>query len=210
MIRAGKSLTSTGEKAAMVDLGEAINAMFRAFRVRGDAVAAMNAYLTELADLDVDKTIRALGRFSRQVVPGHNNAFEPNPVQVRAEVRRMAEMFGSPDRPQRVALPAPKERPRTDEERAKADAILRAAGFGPKNAHAKPGEESEEERKRRAEQLRRDAVAREENRARIAQEWADRGEEPVYADDARTMMISPALATLLGIQKLTDDLGFGT
>lgn len=210
MIRAGKSLTSTGEKAAMVDLGEAINAMLKAFRVRGDAVALMNLYMGELADLDVDETIRALGRFSRQVVPGHNNAFEPNPVQVRAEVRRMAEMFASPDRPERVALPAPKVEPRTEEDRAKADAILRAAGFGPKDAGGKrkPGEETEAERKRRAEQMRKDADARAANRARIAQEWADRGEEPVYADEARTMMISPALATLLGIQNLAAGLGF--
>lgn len=197
MIRAGKSLTFTGEKAALVDLGDAINAMFRAFRVRGDAVAALNAYIAELRDLDVDDVIKALGRFSRQVVPGHNNAFEPNPVQVRAEVRRMAEMFATPDRPERVALAAPVAQPRTDAEREKADAILRAAGYGPKNRQAKPGEESEEERKRRAEQMRRDEVARAANRARIAQEWADRGEEPVYADDARTMIVSPTLAAML-------------
>lgn len=197
MIRDGKLLTATGERAAQVDLGEAVNAMLRAFKVRGDAVANMRVYVEQLIDLDVDDVVKALGRFSRNVVPGHDNRFEPNPVQVREEIRRVNEMFRSADRPARLeALPAPKITPRTDEDREKADAILRAAGFGPKNAHAKPGEESEEERKRRAEQMRRDELARAANRARIEQEWADRGEEPVYADDARTMIVSPAIAAM--------------
>lgn len=201
MIRAGKLLTSTGDKAAMVDLGEALNGMFRAFRVRGDAVAAMNAYLTDLADLDVDDVIKAVGRFSRQVVPAHDYRFEPSPVQIRAEIRRVNEMFRSPDRPpQREALPAPEIRPRTEAEKERADAILKAAGYGPKGDRSAAEPESDEERKRRAAQMERDAKARAENHARIAQEWADLGEEPMYADDARTMIASPALAAILRAQ----------
>lgn len=199
MIRDGKLLTATGERAAQVDLGEAVNAMLRAFKVRGDAVANMRVYVEQLADLDVEDVIKALGRFSRNVVPGHDNRFEPNPVQVREEIRRVNEMFRPADRPERApALPAPKVEPRTDAMREKADAILRAAGFGPKDAAGKrkPGEETQAEREARAEQMRRDTAARAANRARIEQEWADRGEEPVYADDARMMVVSPAIAAM--------------
>ncbi|MCC7347523.1 MAG: hypothetical protein IT538_09010 [Variibacter sp.] len=182
----------------MARLTAAVSGMLTQFRAAA-SVDAVQAYLVGLADIDPDLIERTVSRYCRGVVPGHDNRFAPNVPQLRAETERFENQFAS-GRPERVALPAPKVEPRTDAEREKADAILRAAGFGPKNAHAKPGEESEEERKRRAEQMRRDEVARAANRARIAQEWADRGEEPVYADDARTMIVSPTLAAMLRAQ----------
>src|SRR5690606_36203635 len=106
----------------------------------------------------------------------------------------------SAGRSERKALPAPEVRPRTEAEKERADAILRAAGYGPKADRNAAEPESDEERKRRAAQMERDARARAENRARIEQEWADRGEEPVYADDARTMIVSPTLAAMLRAQ----------
>lgn len=131
MIRSGKLLTSTGEQAAKLDLGDAVNRMLRAFRVRGDAVATMRDYVAELftPDLDVDDAIKALDRFSRLLVPGHDNRFEPNPVQIREEVRRVNEMFTSP-RPKLEALAPPPPKVRTEEEKAFADqavADLRAS-----------------------------------------------------------------------------------
>lgn len=124
MIRSGKLLSGTGEATARIDLAEAVNGMLKAFRVRGDAVAAVSLYVGQLSDLDVDDVVRALGRFSRNVVPGHDNRFEPNPVQVREEIRRVNEMFRPADRPARVVLPAPKIEPRTAEQKAKVDELV--------------------------------------------------------------------------------------
>jgi hypothetical protein len=206
-------LTSTGEKAAAIDLASAVTRMLKAFRVRGDAAVVTEEYLGVLwsPGIDVDDAIKAMDRFSRNVVPGHNNNFEPKPVQVIEEIDRVNNMFVTPGRPEaRIALAAPVAAPRTDAEREKADEILRAAGFGPKGAKGAPmGEESDAERQRRIEQMNRDAEAREANRRRIAQEWADRGEEPMYADDARTMLISPALADILRAQRDMEAAGFG-
>jgi hypothetical protein len=195
MMHGNKPLSGRQAERSVARLTAAVSGMLTQFRAPA-SVDAVQAYLVGLADIEPDLIERTISRYCRGVVPGHDNRFAPNVPQIRAEVDRFENQFTS-QRPERVALPAPKERPRTDEERAKADAILKAAGYGPKNRTAKPGEESEEERKRRAEQMRRDAEARAANNARIAQEWADRGEEPLYADDARTMAVSPALAAII-------------
>jgi len=209
MMHGNKPLSGRQAERSVARLTAAVSAMLTQFRAPA-SVDAVQAYLVGLADIDPDLIERTISRYCRGVVPGHDNRFAPNVPQIRAETERFENQFVS-GRPERVALPAPKERPRTDEDRARADAILRAAGFGPKDAGGKrkPGDETEAERQRRAEQLRRDADARAANRARIAQEWADRGEEPVYADDARTMPISPALATIMQAARDMEAAGYG-
>lgn len=199
MMHGNKPLSGRQAERSVARLTAAVSAMLTQFRAPA-SVDAVQAYLVGLADIDPDIVERTISRYCRGVVPGHDNRFAPNVPQIRAEAERFENQFAS-GRPERKALAAPVAQPRTDAEREKADAILRAAGYGPKNAGGKlVGEETEEERKRRAEQMRRDEVARAANRARIEQEWADRGEEPVYADDARTMIVSPTLAAMLRAQ----------
>lgn len=139
MIRDGKLLSSTGEKAAVVDLTAAIGRLLASFGVRGDAVAHTATYQAALSDLDVDDVIKALDRFSRHVVPAHDYRFAPSPVQVRAEVDRVEQMFRMPGRPApRPSLAAPKPQAKTDEQKARIDALVE--GFKRGTAMNRAGE----------------------------------------------------------------------
>lgn len=96
----------------------ALRALFNAFPLAGheDMTQVVGTYLIAIDGYCLAAIQRAVTKFIRGEVEGHDGRFLPTPAQISREVRLRQEAITPPE-PPRQALPAPAREEPTDEER---------------------------------------------------------------------------------------------